>query len=98
TRTHRLRFFNPGDVKALIGLDRISRVVLHADEGDHAIARRLDLARDRIEHRTDAEISDLVLDQALGRVLQALLHFTDAQSAKSLLAHRISHHQRSKAV
>src|SRR5690606_39835201 len=64
-------------------LDRVRSVVLHALEDDQAIARRADLRLQRAEVRPHAHGFDLVLYEALDRLLQRLLHFTDAHPSQA---------------
>jgi hypothetical protein len=61
-------------------------MVLHANERDQPVARRLDLVALTFEMRAKAVFVYLVLDELLGRFLQRLLDLANAQTPKARLA------------
>ena len=81
-------------------LDGIGGVILHALEGDDAIARRLDHLAKHLEAVGLAEpvFCELVLQQALGEVLQALLHLADAHRAQAALGKAVLDQQPGKEM
>ena len=58
-------------------------MILHALEQDNAIATRFDLVNLHIEMRPEPQSLNLVLDQPLGRILQALLNFSNTNATKA---------------
>ncbi len=79
--------FPPTALEPLQRLDAVGRVVLHALEHDDAAAGRLDLGFQNLEQARHAESLDLVLDQQLHRVLEALLHLTNTGGSRAWMHH-----------
>jgi len=68
-------------------------VILHTLEQDYTTTTRLDLIRLHLEVRPKPQRLDLVLNQPLGRILQALLMLSDTNRAKARATIMIIDHQ-----
>ena len=72
---------------ALQRFQALSRVILHADENNHTVARRNNAVGVRVKPVSLAKPmqAQLRLDRALGAFLEALLNFADANRQPSAL-------------
>ena len=78
--TDRLGFLNPHQIAALKRLDRVHRVRLQAAEhGIGASGRAADLSLKDLEQRAKTKRADLIGQQRVNRLLQALLHLARTQ-------------------
>src|SRR5438270_807409 len=84
---------NRRHVIALVGLHGLRRVILHAGERDNPAAGRLDLSLQALKLAPEPELFDLLLDQPLGRFLEALLNFANAEDPRAGLEQTLLNHQ-----
>ena len=76
-----MRLLDPRNSKVLERLDQLRRQILHALKHDHATTGRNDAVSENFEHMSNTESLNFILKQFLGRLDQAALYFSDANSA-----------------
>lgn len=78
-RRQRLRLLHPGDVEALQRLDVFGIVALHPLEDDDRSVPSADLGPKHVEEPAKSQFLDLVDQQLPNRLLETVLHLTNAR-------------------
>ena len=98
TGAHGLRLFNPGRMEGFQGFNALCGMVLHALKYDHPIAGCNDPIMHDLEIAPKRILLNLVLNQSLNRLFQAVLQFADAEQAKAWVEHAIFDAQAAEEV